>query len=365
MDKKILVDQYALTKLGADRGLGRYTALLTSGAAQLPHTSVHKLLPTVKASLVPEFMRIQADIASSGLPREVPYHATSVYHLPLIKSRPWICSIQDVITLDLEGYSRFGIKSRILFSNARRSDLIVANSWYTKQRVMETLRIPEEKIVTCPLPVSEVFHEPPSVQTLEHVAHLLEAHDVDISSPFVVALADLRTPDPRKRYHWIAELSHGLKELNIPTVVTGRGLAQDDFPSATVIQSLTDAELAALYSKSIAMYYPSAYEGQGLPPQEAMASGCPVVAYKNTSVQEVVGAKEFLLEDPIPWEKQSLDMPLPRKALDEAVAAIHHWAESRLELENARKRARNMALKYSYDRFADDLANVYRHAFGA
>lgn len=364
MKNTVLIDQYALTKLGADKGLGRYTSLLSAGIERLPHVSVRTLSPVSSSGFIPEIFRIQADIARSKLPKAVPYHATSVYHLPLFKDRPWICSIQDVIALDLVDYRKLGIKSKILFANARRSDLIVANSDYTRQRIISRLHIPIEKIVTCPLPISTSFHDTPSAESLDRVKRILEARGVDIFGPFVVALIDLRTPDPRKRYHWIDELAHALKGVNVPMVVTGRGLVQDYFSSSTVIPALSDSELSALYSKSTAMYYPSAYEGQGLPPQEAMASGCPVVAYRNTSVQEVVGSADFLLDDPVPWERQSLELSLSKTAIDEVLTKITNWTDSQPALANARREAQTMASRYSFDRFDRDLAKIYAHAPG-
>lgn len=112
------------------------------------------------------------------------------------------------------------------------------------------------------------------------------------------------------------------------------------------------------------MYYPTAYEGQGLPPQEAMAAGCPVVAYQNTSVQEVVGSADFLLDDPVPWEAQSLQASLPKTAIDDILTKIIDWAGSEVALAEARREARFMASKYSYNRFDRDLANVYAKAPG-
>ncbi|KIS26190.1 hypothetical protein TV39_16180 [Arthrobacter sp. SPG23] len=199
---------------------------------------------------------------------------------------------------------------------------------------------------------------------MTRVTALLEQHGVNMSGHYVVALADLRTPDPRKRYHWIDEVAASLKAVNLPMVVTGRGLSQENFPNSVVIPALSDSELSALYSRSTAMYYPTAYEGQGLPPQEAMASGCPVIAYRNTSVQEVVGSANFLLQDPIPWENQSLGLSLPKNAINEILARIEHWTMSASALAEARLEARDLAAQYSFDRFHRDLAKIYEHAPG-
>jgi glycosyltransferase involved in cell wall biosynthesis len=50
-----------------------------------------------------------------------------------------------------------------------------------------------------------------------------------------------------------------------------------------------DAVLRGLYEAALALVYPSRYEGFGLPPLEAMTTGCPVIAADGGSVPEVVG----------------------------------------------------------------------------
>lgn len=49
------------------------------------------------------------------------------------------------------------------------------------------------------------------------------------------------------------------------------------------------SELARLYRNATALVFPSLYEGFGLPPLEAMASGCPVVVSNSSSLPEVCG----------------------------------------------------------------------------
>lgn len=50
-----------------------------------------------------------------------------------------------------------------------------------------------------------------------------------------------------------------------------------------------DAELRALYEAALCLVFPSRYEGFGLPPLEAMACGCAVVAARAGAVPEVCG----------------------------------------------------------------------------
>jgi glycosyltransferase involved in cell wall biosynthesis len=52
---------------------------------------------------------------------------------------------------------------------------------------------------------------------------------------------------------------------------------------------VSDAELRGLYEHAACLVYPSLYEGFGLPPLEAMACGCPVIASRAASLPEVCG----------------------------------------------------------------------------
>src|SRR5438552_15249108 len=102
-----------------------------------------------------------------------------------------------------------------------------------------------------------------------------------------------------------------------------------------------DEALADLYSAAGCLVFPRRYEGFGLPCLEAMACGCPVAAFRNSSLPEVVDEAGILVEDG------------DGKALGEAAAAMvgerERW--SRAGLQRARK--------FSWDRTARETIAVY------
>jgi glycosyltransferase involved in cell wall biosynthesis len=59
--------------------------------------------------------------------------------------------------------------------------------------------------------------------------------------------------------------------------------------AARVLGRVSDAALRALFENALCLVFPSRYEGFGLPPLEAMACGCPVVAARAGAVPEVCG----------------------------------------------------------------------------
>jgi len=81
-----------------------------------------------------------------------------------------------------------------------------------------------------------------------------------------------------------------------------------------------DASLKALYENALAHIYPSTYEGFGVPPLEAMACHCPVLASNAASIPDVCGDAAFYF-DPLSVEemrdamKRVLDDPALRADL--------------------------------------------------
>jgi glycosyltransferase involved in cell wall biosynthesis len=64
-----------------------------------------------------------------------------------------------------------------------------------------------------------------------------------------------------------------------------------------MVGRISESDLADLYTSAGCFVFPSRYEGFGLPCVEAMACGCPVAAYRNSSVLEVVDGAGQLVDD--------------------------------------------------------------------
>jgi glycosyltransferase involved in cell wall biosynthesis len=85
-----------------------------------------------------------------------------------------------------------------------------------------------------------------------------------------------------------------------------------------IVGTIDRPRLAALYSAARAMTYPSTVETFGLPPLEAMACGCPVVASNRTSIPEVVGDAALLVD---PDDVVAYAQALRRALTDEELRA--------------------------------------------
>ncbi len=106
----------------------------------------------------------------------------------------------------------------------------------------------------------------------------------------------------------------GWQQSNFAAVLTGmveRG-------EVRMLGYLRDELLPALYRRALALVYPSLYEGFGLPPIEAMATGCPVLAANVTAMPEVCGDAALYCD---PLDRGSITAGMRRLAEDDALRA--------------------------------------------
>ncbi|HEY6881371.1 MAG TPA: glycosyltransferase family 1 protein [Polyangiales bacterium] len=113
------------------------------------------------------------------------------------------------------------------------------------------------------------------------------------SGRYVLAVSSVT---PHKNFAVIERALARLADANIQVVVAGdvnprifEALPARSLESVALVGYVTNAELRALYEHACVFAYPSLYEGFGLPPLEAMACGCPVIAANAASMPEVCG----------------------------------------------------------------------------
>jgi glycosyltransferase involved in cell wall biosynthesis len=107
----------------------------------------------------------------------------------------------------------------------------------------------------------------------------------------------------------------------------------------------SDGQLAKLYNKSIALVYPSLYEGFGIPPLEAMSCGTVVIAANKSSIPEVV-EDAGLLFDP-----QSID-----ELVDRLLFLLEYPSKRSFLIEKGKQQVQ----KFNWHKTTMQTVDVYR-----
>ncbi len=104
------------------------------------------------------------------------------------------------------------------------------------------------------------------------------------------------SPAPNKNLATAIAAMYTLPGHGVPLVVVGAvdaavfgGGLNKAPPGVIAAGRLSDAEVKALLQHATALVFPSLYEGFGIPPLEAMLTGCPVIASNIPPVMEVCG----------------------------------------------------------------------------
>ena len=218
-----------------------------------------------------------------------------------------IVTVLDLIPLILKdlylperGNFRFHFARWLELRAIRNAKLIIAISENTAEDVHRVLGIPRERIVVTPLGVDGRFH---SAALASSESELRVRYGIPEGRPIILYVGGI---DQRKNYRALVEtLSKLLREGGGPKpVLVMAGKIQNDrqFPKLqTLVASngvedsvitpgfVPDEDLLQLYAISSVFFFPSLYEGFGLPPLEAMAAGLPVVSSNTSCMPEILG----------------------------------------------------------------------------
>ncbi len=283
----------------------------------------------------------------------VPYFAP-----PLYPSIPTVVTIHDLIPLILPAYKgsilvRF--YTRLVSIAAKRAQAIITDSHSSKRDIINLLKMPGERIHVIPLAADERFKPGVGTAELDQVRR-----KYSLPQEFILYLGGF---DQRKNMNTLLKGFKGVKERlgdRCPLVIAGtlpskdtpffphpRRLAEEARVSDAVrfIGWVPEEEKPALYSLATLFLYPSLYEGFGLPPLEAMASGTPVISSNASSLPQVVGQGGILVDpqEPATWA--------------EAMVALLTSPQKREELS---AKAVEQAQKFGWRKTARETLEVYK-----
>lgn len=183
---------------------------------------------------------------------------------------------------------------------AKKADKVIVPSKSTGSALLKSLSLSEEQVSVVELCCSESFFQHVSAERIESTKR-----NNRITGKYILTVGTL---EPRKNITTLIEaFAIVSKAIEIKLVIAGaRGwLFHPIFKKVEALGITRDViftghvpeeDLPALYQGAELFVFPSLYEGFGLPPLEAMASGIPVVASNSSSIPEVVGDSGILVD---------------------------------------------------------------------
>ncbi len=226
------------------------------------------------------------------------------YALTVLDLIPLVCA--DLYQAKVSGV-RFRFARWLELQAIKNATLVLCISAHTARDVNQVLGVPWERLIVTPLGVDEKFFSVESARTTSDLRSRFGLSGINEKRPLILYVGGI---DPRKNIgvmiRAFAETLHHFRSrpgAPLPMLfMAGRIQKDREFPELQrLVKSLgvendvvmpgyvDDVDLLALYASAKVFFFPSLYEGFGLPPLEAMAAGLPVVSSDTSAMPEVLG----------------------------------------------------------------------------
>jgi len=214
------------------------------------------------------------------------------YITPFLKSCKHINTIHDILFLTYKDYFPWSyrfIKGNLFRLSAKKSDIVLTVSDFSKKDINQKFKIPSDKI----------FVTPNAAPTRT------EAGKLNIKDQYGIGdyILFVSRFEPRKNHLGLlkAYLEQKLYEKEYSLVFIGSkneaieaqayNVVKDAIPEAYseyihFFEGLSFEELNAFYSQASCFVYPSFAEGFGIPPLEAAINNCKVLCSNQTAMKE-------------------------------------------------------------------------------
>ncbi|MDA8078242.1 MAG: glycosyltransferase family 1 protein [Nitrospiraceae bacterium] len=236
--------------------------------------------------------------------------------------------------------------SKLIFKKSiDKADHIITISKASADALREVLNVPDNKI-TIAYPAADRFAPLDKVASSEFIAQKYGAN-----KNYALTVS---TVEPRKNLGTLLRAFSGQKIPDIQLLIAGAsgwkttsiyseyrnfGLSEERIK---FLGYVPDEDMNRLYSGAQLFVFPSIYEGFGMPPLEAMASGTPVIASNSSSLPEIAEGSGILLDpcDVDAWRDailtvmsdESLQDAMIKKGLKKA--KLFSWEKSAEQILN-------------------------------
>ena len=345
-------------------GIGRYTWELAKhlpsqdSIASVRYFTANRLIPDPEQVLNGKVIYpgrglrrvMRAQTARRAL-RSTLVHAPN-YFLPQAANRG-IVTVHDLSvfrypeTHPLERVKQF---ERFFEDSLKRADQIITDTETVRRELIETFNVQPKRVTAVALGVSDQFRPIGH----EEIAVTLSGWGLNRAG-YGLCVSAL---EPRKN---VSELITAWRRLpqtirdRFPLVLAGgtgwmNGKIHEQLKSAAAegwlrhLGHVNEADLARLYAGAALFVYPSAYEGFGLPPIEAMASGVPVIVSNRSCLPEVCGDAARYID---PYDIDGMTISIEESLLDST------WRSAAIQ------RGLERAAQFTWKRCIEETVEVY------
>jgi glycosyltransferase involved in cell wall biosynthesis len=290
--------------------------------------------------------------------------------VPFFMIKPYVVTVHDMASLFFE--QRSGVRMelrRFLFRRGvTRADRVIAVSEATRRDLLKTMGVPGERVrlvYNAPNPeffahrrVADARVAGPEGPAIER-RRILERYSIHY--PFLLYAGNIR---PQKNIPRLveafavarAQLADHPVYKDLRLIIIGDEISLYPAVRQAVIKSRVEDvvrfmgfvpfdTLRSFFEAAAAFVFPSLYEGFGLPPLEAMASGTPVVTSNVSSLPEVVADAAVLVN--------------PENVFDIARGIQEVLLDENLRQRLIRK-GQEQAARFSWERTAREVLEIYR-----
>ncbi len=225
---------------------------------------------------------------------------------------------------------------------------IVTCSEASKQDIMQYMNIPAEKITVIPWGVDRttffLMEDRKVKQTLSSLGicspfFLMVSCDIGRKNTINVIRAFKALGNENKHYKLI------LVWENPPQYILEEFINLINKKSIIILGSVSDEQLNALYNGAECSFFPSKYEGFGLPVLESFECGTPVVTCNNSSLKEVGGEAAIYVNPEQP---------------EEMTGIMQDFIEGRIAKTQYFEKVRKQAANYCWDKTAQSYIKFYK-----
>ena len=201
---------------------------------------------------------------------------------------------------------------------ARIAARIITVSEFSKQRIVELCRVPEDKVDVIPSGAGPQFR----LHSEEEIAAVRERLELPQRYVLCVGSLEPRKNLPRLLAAW-QKMSRDIGGVSLVLAGAKSHVFRDlrltsPPPGVHLAGYLDDACLPAVYAGAEAFVYPSLYEGFGLPVLEAMACGTAVLTANDTALVETAADAALTVD---PHDVDSIAVGIQRLLADHSLRA--------------------------------------------